>query len=298
MTVTGDFERVVVETVDGEEIRYAVRGVDRTWWLEGLAEPAPAPGSAVEVTGTPRGRVHADGRHDPGHGSAARRRSQTSRGGARDDEGARAARRSGAPARRPGRRRRRREQKVINGQRRAGSARCPTGATRCPGRSLRGSGSPRPGDCYDGSRPGGEPGARRGAARRLPAWRASNGSSSTCRATPGGILGYAVVPGPARRAVQHDEPERRHPRAGPQPRAAATPPRASAAARSPGAMTWSSTVRTSSSTATRSTRWATAGRVTTTPTTSPGWDGCNSAATVTSDPHGDAHARTRPPGRA
>jgi hypothetical protein len=54
VTVTGDFERVVVETVDGEEIRYAVRGVDRTWWLEGLTGPAPAPGSSVEVTGTPR----------------------------------------------------------------------------------------------------------------------------------------------------------------------------------------------------------------------------------------------------
>ena len=54
VTVTGDFERVVVETVDGEEIRYAVRGADRTWWLEGVAEPAPAPGSSVVVTGTPR----------------------------------------------------------------------------------------------------------------------------------------------------------------------------------------------------------------------------------------------------
>ena len=53
-TVTGVLERVVVETVDGEQIRYAVRGADRTWWLEGLAEPAPAPGSEVEVTGTPR----------------------------------------------------------------------------------------------------------------------------------------------------------------------------------------------------------------------------------------------------
>ena len=54
VTVTGDLERIVVETVDGEEIRYAVRDADRTWWLEGLAEPAPAPGSSVEVTGAPR----------------------------------------------------------------------------------------------------------------------------------------------------------------------------------------------------------------------------------------------------
>ena len=53
-TVTGVLERMVVETVDGEQIRYAVRGADRTWWLEGLADPAPAPGSEVEVTGTPR----------------------------------------------------------------------------------------------------------------------------------------------------------------------------------------------------------------------------------------------------
>ena len=41
MTVTGVLERVVVETVDGEDVRYMVRGVDRTWWLEGLSEPAP-----------------------------------------------------------------------------------------------------------------------------------------------------------------------------------------------------------------------------------------------------------------
>ena len=53
VTVTGDLERVIVESVDGEEIRYAVRG-ERTWWLDGLAEPAPVPGSSVEVTGTPR----------------------------------------------------------------------------------------------------------------------------------------------------------------------------------------------------------------------------------------------------
>ena len=53
VTVTGVLERLVVDTVDGEEIRYAVRGLDRTWWLEGVAEPVPAPGSAVEVTGTP-----------------------------------------------------------------------------------------------------------------------------------------------------------------------------------------------------------------------------------------------------
>jgi Protein of unknown function (DUF5818) len=52
VTVTGTLERVVVDSVDGEHIRYLVRGAARTWWLEGLAEPVPAPGSRVTVTGT------------------------------------------------------------------------------------------------------------------------------------------------------------------------------------------------------------------------------------------------------
>lgn len=54
VTVRGVLERLVVDTVDGEEIRYAVRGIDRTWWLDGLPQPAPAAGSAVDITGTPR----------------------------------------------------------------------------------------------------------------------------------------------------------------------------------------------------------------------------------------------------
>ncbi len=54
VTVTGTFERVVVDTVDGEHIRYLVRGSDRTWWLEDLAEPVPTTGSQVTVTGTPQ----------------------------------------------------------------------------------------------------------------------------------------------------------------------------------------------------------------------------------------------------
>ena len=54
VTVTGTFEQVVVDTVDGEHIRYLVRGADRTWWLEDLAEPVPTTGSQVTVTGTPK----------------------------------------------------------------------------------------------------------------------------------------------------------------------------------------------------------------------------------------------------
>ena len=54
VTVTGTFERVVVDTVDGEYLRYLVRGSDRTWWLEDLAEPVPTTGSQVTVTGTPQ----------------------------------------------------------------------------------------------------------------------------------------------------------------------------------------------------------------------------------------------------
>ncbi len=36
VTVSGTFEQVVVDTVDGEHFRYLVRGADHTWWLEGL----------------------------------------------------------------------------------------------------------------------------------------------------------------------------------------------------------------------------------------------------------------------
>jgi hypothetical protein len=53
VTVTGTFEQVVVDTVDGEHVRYLVRGTDRAWWLEDLAEPVPTTGSQVTVTGTP-----------------------------------------------------------------------------------------------------------------------------------------------------------------------------------------------------------------------------------------------------
>jgi Gametolysin peptidase M11 len=53
ITVAGTFERVVVDTVDGEQFRYLVRGSDGTWWLEDLVEPVPTTGSQVTVTGTP-----------------------------------------------------------------------------------------------------------------------------------------------------------------------------------------------------------------------------------------------------
>ena len=53
VTVSGTFEHVVVDTVDGEHLRYLLRGADQTWWLEGVAEPAPSTGSRVTVTGTP-----------------------------------------------------------------------------------------------------------------------------------------------------------------------------------------------------------------------------------------------------
>ena len=128
VTVTGDFERVVVETVDGEEIRYAVRGVDRTWWLEGVAEPVPAPGSAVEVTGTPRDEYTltvATIRVTGGGTSAL----QTSVGGARDDEGAGATGLLGRPPAGPADD----GDDQAEGDHRsehAGSAKCPTGATR------------------------------------------------------------------------------------------------------------------------------------------------------------------------
>jgi hypothetical protein len=51
ITVTGVFERLVVDTRTSEDVRYAVRGARRTWWLERMDEPAPEPGSVVEVTG-------------------------------------------------------------------------------------------------------------------------------------------------------------------------------------------------------------------------------------------------------
>jgi hypothetical protein len=54
ITVTGVLEHLVIDTDTGEDIRYAVRAADRTWWLDGLAEPAPAAGSLVEITGAPR----------------------------------------------------------------------------------------------------------------------------------------------------------------------------------------------------------------------------------------------------
>jgi hypothetical protein len=53
ITVTGVLERLVVDTTTGSDVRYSVRGAEQTWWLEGLAEPAPEPGSVVEVIGVP-----------------------------------------------------------------------------------------------------------------------------------------------------------------------------------------------------------------------------------------------------
>jgi Fibronectin type III domain/Bacterial Ig domain len=53
VTVHGVLERLVVETAGGEQVRYAVRAAAGSWWLEDLPENAPAPGSVVEVTGTP-----------------------------------------------------------------------------------------------------------------------------------------------------------------------------------------------------------------------------------------------------
>jgi hypothetical protein len=54
VTVTGVVERLVVDRVDGEEVRYALRAEERTWWLERLPAPHPAPGTEVEVTGVER----------------------------------------------------------------------------------------------------------------------------------------------------------------------------------------------------------------------------------------------------
>jgi hypothetical protein len=55
VTVRGVLERLAVEGSGTDPIRYAVRGPERTWWLGGLPEPAPAAGSDVEITGIPRG---------------------------------------------------------------------------------------------------------------------------------------------------------------------------------------------------------------------------------------------------
>src|SRR4051794_13425805 len=54
VTVRGVFEHIAVEAQDGEDIRYAVRGDERSWWLEGVPEPVPASGTEVEIIGTPR----------------------------------------------------------------------------------------------------------------------------------------------------------------------------------------------------------------------------------------------------
>ena len=54
MTVRGVFEHIAVAGHAGEGIRYAVRGDDRTWWLDGLPEPVPPSGTQVEIAGTPR----------------------------------------------------------------------------------------------------------------------------------------------------------------------------------------------------------------------------------------------------
>jgi hypothetical protein len=37
VTVSGEFEHLVIDSPDGEELRYTVRGADETWWLEGVA---------------------------------------------------------------------------------------------------------------------------------------------------------------------------------------------------------------------------------------------------------------------
>jgi hypothetical protein len=54
VTVRGVLEEVVIDRADGAHSRYAVRGTDGSWWLDGLPEPAPASGSTVAVTGVPR----------------------------------------------------------------------------------------------------------------------------------------------------------------------------------------------------------------------------------------------------
>jgi hypothetical protein len=53
VTVSGEFQHLVIDGPDGHDVRYAVRGADETWWVEGVAPPVPAAGSEVTVTGTP-----------------------------------------------------------------------------------------------------------------------------------------------------------------------------------------------------------------------------------------------------
>jgi len=53
VTVTGTLERLVADTATGDSTRYAVRGEERSWWLEEVPRPLPPIGSRVEVTGTP-----------------------------------------------------------------------------------------------------------------------------------------------------------------------------------------------------------------------------------------------------
>ena len=54
LTVRGVLEHIAVDAHDGETSRYAVRGGERSWWLDGVPEPVPASGTEVEITGTPR----------------------------------------------------------------------------------------------------------------------------------------------------------------------------------------------------------------------------------------------------
>jgi Fibronectin type III domain len=52
VTISGEFQHLAIDDPAGDDLRYAVRGADETWWLEGVTEPAPAAGSQVTVTGT------------------------------------------------------------------------------------------------------------------------------------------------------------------------------------------------------------------------------------------------------
>jgi hypothetical protein len=53
VTVRGVLEEFVIDRVGDAHTRYAVRGADGSWWLDGLPEPTPAAGSTVAVTGAP-----------------------------------------------------------------------------------------------------------------------------------------------------------------------------------------------------------------------------------------------------
>ena len=53
LTVTGTLERVAVDLAESHDTRYALRSAAKTWWLDGLGDGVPAPGSTVEVVGTP-----------------------------------------------------------------------------------------------------------------------------------------------------------------------------------------------------------------------------------------------------